>query len=73
MKKQVFATLIKNDMVYIKHNESSRPVLVTNITFFKTSFLSFMLVMKLGKTKTDKGTKMCNYSHQNCFAESLGT
>ena len=69
-RKQVFATFTKNDMVYIQHNENSRPVLVT--PFFKRYFLSFMFLMKLGKIKTYKDTKMYNYYHQSFFAKSLG-
>ena len=30
--KQVFATFAKNGMIYIKHNENPRPVLVTDIS-----------------------------------------
>ena len=59
----------KNGMVYTKHNENSRPLLVTDITILQD--LSFMFVMKLRKIKTYKDTKMYNHSHQGCFAESL--
>ena len=40
-KKQVFATFTKNDMVYIKHNENSRPVLVADITILQDMFPEF--------------------------------
>ena len=58
-------------MVYIKHNENSRPVLVTDITIFQD--MSFMFVVNLGKIiKTYKNTKMYKYFHQSWFTESLG-
>ena len=69
-KKQALATFTKNGMVYIKRNENSRPVLVADITILQDMFLSFMFVMKLRKIKAYKDTKMYNYSHQSCFAES---
>ena len=41
MKKQVFAAFTKNGMVYIKQNENSRPVLVTDILIFQEMFPEF--------------------------------
>ena len=41
MKKHVFATFTKNGMVYIKQNENSRPVLVTDILIFQEMFPEF--------------------------------
>ena len=40
-KKLVFAMFTKNGMVYIKHNENSRPLLVTNISILRDMFPEF--------------------------------
>ena len=52
-------------MVCIKHNENSRPVLVTDITIFQDMFPEFynVCIYKLWKMKTYKDTEMYNYSH----------